>query len=239
MPFCVSSYTKTSYTINSTFGWRAQYQNSMGLIDIANMLYRWRLRNPCSREITKSLQYMAPAARTTGLQISRTSLCPLLTKILPWPMFPLFLTTGQTPDIAHVAGTFSRASLWGMVPYSILDHLKRCLQVGSCAPCSKQWASQALRLHSRLPYILLIWACLIDWEPPPRLRNYLGVEAVLVRISSVFIPASRNRTLLYKILAITPFLCCLWLFFGRHNISQSQRWSWLFWEYWQTQCSIT
>lgn len=43
------------------------------------------------------------------------------------------LNTGQQPSVAVGSGLFSRAYLWGMVPYAVFENLKRCLQVSQHA----------------------------------------------------------------------------------------------------------
>ncbi|CAM9113335.1 unnamed protein product [Ectocarpus sp. 12 AP-2014] len=40
----------------------------------------------------------------------------------------IMLAFGQQENIAHVTGTFTRAYLYGMVPYAVYENLKRCLQ---------------------------------------------------------------------------------------------------------------
>ena len=39
------------------------------------------------------------------------------------------MQTGQDPAVAEVTGTFTRAYVWGMVPYVVFENAKRCLQV--------------------------------------------------------------------------------------------------------------
>ncbi|CAM9377744.1 unnamed protein product [Ectocarpus fasciculatus] len=43
-------------------------------------------------------------------------------------MEDILLAFGQQANVAHVTGTFTRAYLWGMVPYAVYENLKRCLQ---------------------------------------------------------------------------------------------------------------
>ncbi|CAM9739756.1 unnamed protein product [Ascophyllum nodosum] len=53
--------------------------------------------------------------------------------ILWYYMGTVVLMLGQDPAVAEVTGTFTRAYVWGMVPYVVFENAKRCLQAQNIA----------------------------------------------------------------------------------------------------------
>ncbi|CAM9770731.1 unnamed protein product [Pylaiella littoralis] len=73
--------------------------------------------------------------RLVGLAFARGTLLTTFAFIpvgfLWFYMESVLLAVGQQPNVAHITGTFSRAYLWGMIPYAVFENLKRCLQAQS------------------------------------------------------------------------------------------------------------
>ncbi|CAM9871755.1 unnamed protein product [Scytosiphon promiscuus] len=83
-------------------------------------------------EVLCSQAFGAEQYRLVGVTFARgtllTALAFIPVAILWFEMESILLAIGQQANVAHVTGEFSRAYIWGMIPFAVFENLKRCLQ---------------------------------------------------------------------------------------------------------------